>query len=440
MNAARVVALVVVLVLASTLLVGLAASHEAAGAAAEPDAYPGHTLIGVQAVGWFGNNNGYAAVVAPNGSVVWRWSVPNSRVFDVEHLPNGNVLASVAVVVPNADCPQRYQDRTNREACVHNRVVEIDYETKTIVWEYDWYDAFPTHHEVHDADRLSTGETAIIDMGNDRAFTVNEAGEVTWRWNATDHIAQGTPWFEEHVPGDKAEAFTRSGSESDWTHMNDIDRLSNGHFTLSIRNFDVVLEVDRSGTIVETYGTPDDHTQMNEQHNPNLLEEAGTLLVADSENDRIVELDAETGKVVWTYERVPASSGVEPATLRWPRDADRLPNGNTLITDSRRFRVLEVTPNGSVAWSFDSRAELGRRAIIYEADRIRLTGEHLPEEPDVAQSGGTLTSRTGGPLVDAYATLDSWLSFILPAWMGPLGLVVALGDVTAALLLARELR
>jgi len=439
MAAPRAVTLAAIILLSSTLLVGLAVSHDAGSApspAGETEISPGHTLIGVQAVGWVGNNNGYAAVVAPNGSVVWRWSVPNARVFDVEHLENGNVLASVGVVEESAaDCPGEYGD-----GCIHNRVVEIDYDTKEVVWEYDWYDAFPNHHEVHDADRLPNGETAIADMGNDRAFTVNESGEITWQWNASDHIARGTEWFDEHVPEGSEEEFASDGPEADWTHMNDIDRLSDGNFTLSIRNYDVVLEVNRSGDIVETYGSPDDHTVMNEQHNPNLLEARDTMLVADSENDRIVEIDAETEEIVWEYGRVPESSPVEPKPLQWPRDADRLPNGNTLITDSRHFRVLEVTPNGSVAWSFDSRDALGTRAIVYEADRIRLDGEHLPEEPDDVPAGNGLESSRGGPIAGTYATLDSWLGFVFPAWVSPVALVVGLVDAAAAALFVRELR
>jgi hypothetical protein len=50
--------------------------------------------------------------------------------------------------------------------------------------------------------------------------------------------------------------------------------------------------------------------------------------------------------------------------LDWPRDADRLPNGNTLITDSRNHRVLEVDPAGREVWSFTG------LALPYEADRL----------------------------------------------------------------------
>ena len=34
------------------------------------------------------------------------------------------------------------------------------------------------NHEVHDADRLPGGGTAIADVGNDRAFVVNQSGKI----------------------------------------------------------------------------------------------------------------------------------------------------------------------------------------------------------------------------------------------------------------------
>ena len=50
--------------------------------------------------------------------------------------------------------------------------------------------------------------------------------------------------------------------------------------------------------------------------------------------------------------------------LDWPRDADRLPNGNTLITDSRNGRIIEVTPSGEVVWSY------GGLKVPYDADLL----------------------------------------------------------------------
>ena len=45
-------------------------------------------------------------------------------------------------------------------------------------------------------------------------------------------------------------------------------------------------------------------------------------------------------EIVWEY-----STGLDG-----PSDADRLPNGNTLISDRWHSRVIEVTPDGTIVW------------------------------------------------------------------------------------------
>lgn len=394
--------------------------------------YPGHTLITLQAEVWFGENNGSAFIVSPEGETVWAWQPPNSRVFDGEMLRNGNLLFSVGEVVPTEDCPDEYDSRQN---CILNRVVEVDYETKEVVWQYEWYDAFPTHHEVHDADRLPNGETVVADMGNHRVFTVDQSGDVTWEWKAEDHISEGTTFWEEYVPEDQQEEFRRKGPESDWTHLNDVDYLGNDTFLLSVRNFDTVLRVERpSGDITGVYGSPGRHEVMNEQHNPAYLTtgERDTLLVADSENDRIVEVDAETNERVWLYDGT--GSGTR---LTWPRDADRLPNGNTLITDSRGDRVIEVNPAGEVVWEWKRKAP---KPIIYESDRVFLPEDerYLPEEPG-GTTGVDYRSRQSGPVGGTIASVNSWLSFWLPSWLGVVELGAGLVGIVAAVALRREL-
>jgi hypothetical protein len=345
---------------------------------------------------------------------------------------------------PGVECPEKYGGMPEEGTpgpfrCVHNRVVEVDFETKAVVWEYGWYDAFPTHHEVHDADRLPNGETAIADMGNDRAFTVDESGEITWQWNATEHIGEGTEFWNEYVPDDSEDEFRREGPESDWTHMNDIDRLENGNFQLSIRNFDVVLEVDPdTNEIVDVVGAPGDHDVMNEQHNPMRIE-GGTVLVADSSHggptgaDRVVEVDAGSEEVVWAYDGT--GSGTK---LQWPRDADRLPNGNTLVTDSRNNRVLEVDANGSVVWQYSLAEEGG---IIYEADRVSRPdeGTYLQEEDADVPSGRSLEDRTSAGVVsETRSVVGSWAGLVFPFWVGALEVLLGLVGLTGAVGLCLE--
>ena len=144
----------------------------------------------------------------------------------------------------------------------------------------------------------------------------------------------------------------------------------------------------------------DDHETLYEQHNPTYLESENgtpTILVADSENDRIVEYARVGGppgegewKRTWTL----------TGDLNWPRDADRLPNGNTLIVDSMNHRVIEVTPAGEVVWETDA------PWATYDAERVAYGDE--PGGPtirdqnasgNVTLHGGTETGVAGAPTI-----------------------------------------
>ncbi|WP_339102450.1 aryl-sulfate sulfotransferase [Haloterrigena salinisoli] len=360
--------------------------------------YPGNTLVGVHSY----DETGRIVELTPDGEVAWEWSVPESRVFGVEQLDEETVLAAVAVKRLAEDCDEEYLEYDEKDGhCVRNRVVEIDKESGEVVWEYDWYDEFIAWHEVHDVERLENGETAIVDMGNDRALTVDRDGEITWEWHAEDHLTPGTPFYEEYGGPEKA------GEHDDWTHMNDIDHLENGNFQLSIRNFDVIIEVDpETDEVVDVVGEPGNHSVLDKQHNPHRIEDQGTMVVADSENGRVVELDVESEERIWRY------TGPATDSLQWPRDADRLPNGNTLITDSRNNRVLEVDPDGEIVWQFGD-PDGTVIPLAYEADRIGA-GERSDVPP-----GSELTAVEDEPGAIT-ATIREWeamAQYVFPTWM-----------------------
>ncbi|MEF8915179.1 arylsulfotransferase family protein [Natronomonas sp.] len=421
MRRRRVIVLTGVLLLCIGALGLLAVTADDTVRVEEGEPYPGETLITVQAYGWFGNHNGDVFIVDEDGERTWEYQPENAAVFDGEYLDNGNVMVSYGQRVPNSECPEEYQNTESRsDHCIRNVVEEIDPETNERVWAYTWYDVFVTYHEVHDADRLPNGETVIIDMGKDRTFTVNQEGEVTWEWSAVEHLDEGTEFWEEHVEGTSRESHNYTGPAQDWTHMNDVDRLENGNFLMSIRNFDVLVEVDpETNEVVEVIGEPGDHSTMYEQHDPNYLDEHGHVIVADSENNRVVEYD-ETMDEVWRYEG-PSTSD----RLQWPRDADRLPNGNTLIVDSRNFRVIEVDENGDVVWGHDLSSE--PRGIVYDADRLG-PDRNLSEEPEDVPPGDTLEGRGHSSVVsDTIAFVESWLGFVFPPWFGLPGVVATLG-------------
>lgn len=247
-----------------------------------------------------------------NGSEHARWF------YDVDPLSNGNLL--VTSTVPGDTV-----------------VFEFNPQTGERVWT-ERFDAKDTH----DVDLINGDQLLVAHMrnynettgvSNDRIFIYDRGKDkIVWQWK-----------FRNHYPNSTDGGFSR-----DWTHVNDVDKIDDGTFLVSPRNFDQVIVINRSTkNITMRLGSDGNHSILFEQHNPDyLVGQNGTpaILVADSENDRIVEYQlTESG-----WERTWLLTG----NLSWPRDADRLPNGNTLITDTLHQRIIEVTPTGEVVWEY----------------------------------------------------------------------------------------
>ena len=344
-----------------------------------------NTLIALQGYG----HEGRVIEVNPAGEVVWEYS-KGDDFFDVEALGEDRIQLAVADELPDAECPAAYRNDGYRN-CVRNSLRIVNRDTQETVWEYAWYDAKLHAHELHDADHYRVrgkDRWVLVDMGNDRVFAVNREEEILWQWNASDTY----------------ERPSNMDPEGDWTHANDVDRLREGVFQVSLRNFDTVVElhVGENGSVrVKPVLGPNrfdgPHDPVHEQHNPDRLAD-GHLLIADSENDRVVEIDR-SGEVVWT---VGGS-----ALLDWPRDADRLPNGHTLIADSYNDRVVEVNRRGEIVWAVET------GALPYEVERLG-NGEGSSDRPTA--SGTALKPRVeeASPLVSGAAYWASMAKYVMP--------------------------
>jgi outer membrane protein assembly factor BamB len=268
---------------------------------------PGTTLVGDL------HNTAHPRIVEVNllGEIVWQYGVPDTLKaytnpgFSVVPLQNGNVL----VTFPRSG------------------VYEINRTTQQVVWKY----ADPKAS--HDAERLTNGNTLIVDGGYGRdtmadaqVVEVTPQGQVVWSWYARDEF-------------NRAPYNTFTGP--DWTHTNAASRLANGNTLISLRNFNLVAEVDRNGKVVRTLG----EGVMSQQHDPEPLPNGNLLFANPGRLPQAIEIDP-AGKVVWSY-TVPPDTPFSSASTR---DADRLQNGNTLITAANR--LIEVTPQGEVVWQF----------------------------------------------------------------------------------------
>lgn len=91
------------------------------------------------------------------------------------------------------------------------------------------------------------------------------------------------------------------------------------------------------------------------QHDPDILPNGNILLFDNYGNyagpdgvSRLIEFDPRTMEIVWQYRGT-----AEHPFDSWIRgDQQRLPNGNTLITEASGGRLVQVTPEGEIVWEF----------------------------------------------------------------------------------------
>ena len=146
-----------------------------------------------------------------------------------------------------------------------------------------------------------------------------------------------------------------------------------GHLLICMRNQDSIAVLDwKRKQFIWAWG----EGELEGPHDARVLEN-GNVLVFDNGNrrgwSRVIEVEPRTGKIVWEY----AASPHEDFFTEARGGAQRLPNGNTLITESVRGRGFEVTRGGEIVWEYYVPKTAGReqRPVIirlyrYETDVV----------------------------------------------------------------------
>ena len=347
---------------------------------------------------------------APDGRIHY-YENRHTRYWDVDPVPG--TTATVEFVYADHLDPS---ECSGGAACTRNGVERVNLTTGERRAIYSRITPGKHSTRWHDVDRIGADRLLVADIARDRVFVANTTtGLVEWAWDArTDYDVRSGGSFPD-----------------DWTHLNDVELVEIGGreaVMVSLRNHDQVVFVDVERGLVEnwTLGADDRHGVLYEQHNPDYVPpEAGgpAVLVADSENGRVVEYRRENGTWVrswsWTDDR-----------LRWPRDADRLPNGHTLVTDSNGDRVLEVDTNGTVVWT----ATVG---FPYEAERLgtgaESTGGESAAALDLSDAQPTADDPSALERIEAALPpkLVNAVAYLFPRWVGGPEAVAALALLVA---------
>ncbi len=273
------------------------------------------------------------------GNIIWEYDIPDnlkqyhSPGLDVEQLNNDNIL----FVLPG------------------NGVYEID-RNKNIVWSH------LDDKISHDADRLINNRLVYVygysDTKNDPQMKeINQQGQTIWSWYAINHF--------DVAPYD---TISRQG----WVHTNAVTRMNNGNTLINLRNFNQTVEVNPLDSIVwfMDWGTlyPSASPIGFDPHEPEMLPDNHLLVCLQWDTPyQIVEIDRSIKQPVWEYHR---------DNLRTCRDADRLPNGNTLIVgvleETQDSVIFEITQNGEIVWQLKVKdtPATGTPGWFYKAQRI----------------------------------------------------------------------
>ena len=299
-------------------------------------------------------------------NLLWSYdnlSRTNRQHHDIEPLPNGNVLIIAREPLPAADVIASGRDP--------DRIVKAtQFMSETIV--------------------------EIMPTGTD-------GGKVVWRWDVMDHIIQDfdetKPNFgviSEHPELVNINYATERGI--DWLHANAVTYNAElDQIMISMRGFNEIWIIDHSTTIAEAashsggargrggdllyrWGNPQAYNLGTEkdqvlggQHDPSWIPAGypgeGHILMFNngthrlySSVDEIIPPLQEDG----SYFREPGKA-YGPTNLTWTYQASvptnfysfnfsgtqRLPDGNTLISDGHGGRIFEVTPDGTTVWSHD---------------------------------------------------------------------------------------
>lgn len=347
------------------------------------------------------------------------------RYWDVDESPVGQrTLLYTATATGSSDvCDSR--------PCKTNVVGQLNLTTGEHTELFERTYASRGSKEWHDVDRVNDTHVAVADIRHDRVFFLNvETDEITWQWNASEHYDP-----------------SQGRGEHDWTHLNDVEVLSDGSVMASIRNMDEIVFI-RPGFGVDdawTLGEEGDHDTIHAQHNSDYIPPARggpAVVVADSHNNRIIEYQRVNGTwtQTWSWSDVRA---------QWTRDGDRLPSGNTLVTDTNGGRVLEVGRDGTVVWSVEA-------TRAYEAERLGTGDESATGESTTrlraragADSEGGANGSAGADTeppstfsVDAWRTFKAMappfllnsLLFVLSPWLDPVQLLPVLIALVVAVL------
>ena len=291
-------------------------------------------------------------------------------------------------------------------------LIEIDTKGR-LLWSY------PGRHRqigIITSAQLTPSNTILLaDAIRHVAEEIDRDGHVVWRFGepkhpskAIDHLSSPSSIMRA-ADGRSVIADTRNhrillidaeGSDSQMIHHDGTFRdptyatlLNNGNCLVCDTGNKRVIELDELGYIVWDYGPPVVSRRLLSYPRSVDVNGAGGYLIADTAQDRIIEL---------VDEQVSEMPFRGNPGLFWPRCARMLPSGTLLIADARNRRVVEVSTDGEVLRQLTHIDLDGHRGLQDPHDVRQLSDGRLliaDSSQDlvvVTDWSGTVYQRVGG--------------------------------------------
>ena len=294
--------------------------------------------------------DGTVYLVDLHGKVVHMWRMP---------YPPGlyGYLSERGTLFYNGQIPQ--ETFIGKAPFRGGAVLEADWNGR-ILWEL----RHPNHH--HDGRLLKNGNVLLMcatELPRDLISKVRggrpgtEVDGTIWADYLLEMTKEGDPVWEwrvwEHLDPAEFPITAPQNDRSEWTHGNAVSELADGNLLVSFRHISTVLKIDRKcGTILWKLGSP----MVSGQHAPVLLKNGNILIFDNGPHredqmfpfSRVIEVNPATNEIVWKFqEAFPPNFFSDRIS-----NAQRLPNGNTLVNEGMFGRFFEVTPAGEVVWEY----------------------------------------------------------------------------------------
>ncbi len=371
-------------------------------------------------------------VIDMNGSVVKRWEgLNNSAGGPARVLPGGILISASGARPPNQESLELVQqDFDGKVIWRYSHNEQIKTREGSTIWSarqhHDWQrESFPAGYYSPESAPVSEGASTLIlthtnrtqpkvtdvMLEDDRLIEVSWTGDVLWEWVASDHIDELGFAPDARKAIKAAHSFNKARGSFDWLHINSAHyvgpnrwfdqgdlRFAPNNVIISSREASLLAIVGRDGKIVWRLGP--DFSESKElrairqiigQHHAHIIPKglpgAGNLLVFDNggssgygfanpiapdgvgafarSTSRVLEINPVTLELVWSYTN-PRFFSTNISS------AQRLPNGNTLITAGAGGRMFEVTTEGAIVWEYMYPLFSGANAsnAVYRAYRI----------------------------------------------------------------------